>query len=70
MMMGLGEGTEDADAAVADEEEKDILKHHHYFVDKHLTLKILLSIIVKNFKATTQIIFHILKKRFSLCQEE
>jgi len=36
MMMGLGEGTEDADAA--DEEEKDILKHHHYFVDKHLTL--------------------------------
>jgi len=38
MMMGLGEGTEDADAAVADEEEKDILKHHHYFVDKHLTL--------------------------------
>ena len=68
MMMGLGEGTEDADAA--DEEEKDILKHHHYFVDKHLTLKILLSIIVKNFKATTQIIFHILKKRFSLCQEE
>ena len=53
MMMGLEEGTEDDDAVV-DDEEKDILKHHHYFVDKHLTLKILLSIIVKNFKARTK----------------
>ena len=53
MMMGLEEGTEDDDA-VADDEGTDILKHHHYFVDKHLTLKILLSIIVKNFKARTK----------------